>query len=25
LYQYQLAGVDQNGNRVTPGAERQPW
>jgi Ca-activated chloride channel family protein len=25
LYQYQRAGVDQNGNRVTPGAERQPW
>jgi len=25
LYQYQRAGVDQNGNRVTEGAERRPW
>jgi Ca-activated chloride channel family protein len=25
LYQYQRAGVDQDGNRVTEGAERRPW
>ncbi len=25
LYQYQRSGVDQDGNQVTPGAERRPW
>ena len=25
LYQYQQQGVDQDGNRIYPGSEAQPW